>query len=44
MRPWIVVHIPSRSLVTIVTKTLKRVFTICGSKGWKSKDLMIRVK
>lgn len=44
MRPWIVIHIPTRSLVRIMTKSLKRVMTICDSKGWKSKDLMIRVK
>ncbi|HEX9880474.1 MAG TPA: hypothetical protein VGB25_09800 [Candidatus Binatia bacterium] len=44
MRSWIVVHIPSRSLLRIMTKSLKRVFSICGSRGWKTKDLMIRVK
>jgi hypothetical protein len=42
---WVIVHIPTRCLVKIVAGTLGRALTICGSMlGWRSKDLMIRVK
>lgn len=44
MRPWIVIHIPTRCLIKIVTKSIERVLAICSARGWKSKELMIRVK
>lgn len=44
MRSWIVLHMPTHSLVTIVAKSRDRVVVICRNLGWRSGDLMIRVK
>lgn len=44
MRSWLVLHRPSRSLVTIVARSRDRVLAICRTMGWRSGELMIRVK
>jgi len=44
MRSWTVLHRPSRSLVTIVARSRERVLEICRTMGWRSGEVMIRVK
>ncbi len=44
MPSWTVVHIPTRSLANVIAKSLDRVLTICRKRGWRVRDLMIRVK
>ncbi len=44
MRSWLVVHMPTRSLVTIVARSHERVLAICRTMGWRSAEVMIRVK
>jgi hypothetical protein len=44
MRPWLVLHMPTRSLVTVVARSRERVLAICRTMGWRSAEVMIRVK
>jgi len=44
MRSWLVIHMPTRSLVTIVARSHERVLAICRTMGWPSAEVMIRVK
>lgn len=44
MRPWLVLHMPTRSLVTVVARSRERVLAICRTMGWRSGEVMIRVK
>jgi len=45
MRSWLVLHRPSRCSVTIVAPSRERVVSICRRMmGWRSRELMIRVK
>ncbi len=44
MRSWIVLHRPTRSLVTIIAKSRDRVLAICRTMGWSSEEVMIRIK
>ena len=44
MRSWIVLHLPSRSLVKVIARSLERVLVLCRQRGWRAGDLMIRVK
>jgi len=44
MRSWIVLHLPSRSLVRVIARSLERVLAVCRKRGWSAGDLMIRIK
>jgi hypothetical protein len=44
MRNWLVLHRPTRRSVTIVARSRERVLAVCRTMGWRSGDLMIRVK
>ncbi len=44
MRSWIVLHMPSRTSVKVIARSLERVLLICRRRGWHADDLMIRVK
>ncbi len=44
MRSWLVLHRPTRSLVTVVARSRERVLAICRNMGWRSAEVMIRVK
>lgn len=44
MRSWIVLHLPTRSLVRVIARSLERVLVVCRKRGWSAGDLMIRVK
>jgi len=44
MRSWLVLHMPTRSLVTIVARSRERVLAICWTMGWRTGEVMIRVK
>jgi hypothetical protein len=44
MRSWLVMHVPSRSRITIVARSRDRVLAICRTRGWRPGELMIRVK
>jgi hypothetical protein len=44
MRSWIVLHMPSRSSIKVIARSLERVLLLCRQRGWRAGDLMIRVK
>ena len=44
MRSWLVLHMPTRSLVTVVARSHERVLAICRTMGWQAAEVMIRVK